>query len=138
MPTCRCVLLLGANSFDGRPRSPFASSPHSLHLLLLFRCHLDADLHRLQHLPQLQPLGVVMKALQSRTSSSSSSPVVDLIVAAIGQQRRLALLLLVLDEEEDVTQREGHLALAACQQVVVSVETGRKGVGQARVQRVGR
>lgn len=132
-PTCRCVLLLGANPFDGRPRSPLTSS----HLLLLW-CHLDANLHRLHHLPQLPPLCVVMKALQSRTPSSSSSLVGHLVVAAIGQQRRLALLLLVLNEEEDVAQREGHLALAAGQQVVVGVEAGRQGVGQARVQPMGR
>lgn len=137
MPTCWCVLLLGANSFDGRPRSPLTSSPSSSHLLLLLWCHLDADLHRLHHLPQLHPLGVVMKALQSRTSSSSS-PVGHLVVAAIGQQRRLTLLLLVLNEEEDVAQREGHLALAAGQQVVVGMEAGRQGMGQAWVQRVGR
>lgn len=135
-PTCWCVLLLGANSFGGRLLSPltsFSSSSH--HLLLLWR-HLDADLHRLRHLPKLPPLGEVMKALETPSSSPSPS-VVHLVVAAVGQQRGLALLLLVLDEEEDVTQREGHLALAAGQQVVVSVETGRQRVGQAGVQRVG-
>lgn len=75
-----------------------------------------------------------MKALQATSSSS----VIHLVIAAVGQQRRLALLLLVLDEEEDVTQREGHLALAAGQQVVVGVEARRQRVGQAGVQRVER
>lgn len=132
MPTCRCVLLLRANSFDERPLSPHTS----FHLLLLW-CHLDANLHRLHHLPQLHLLCVVMKALQSRTPSFSS-PVGHLVVAAIGQQRRLTLLLFVLNEEQDIAQREGHLALAAGQQVVVGVEAGWQGMGQTRVQRVGR
>lgn len=136
MPTCWCVLLLGANSFGGRPLSPLTSLSSSSHFLLL-RCHLDADLYRLQHLPQLPPLHMVMKALQRRTPSSSS-PVGHLVVAAIGQKRRLALLLLVLDEEEDVAQREGHLTLAAGQQVVVGVEAGRQDMGQTRLQRMGR
>lgn len=135
-PTYWCVLLLGANSFGGRLLSPLTSFPSSSHHhLLLLWCHLDADLHRLHHLPELPPLGVVMKALE--TPSSPSSSVVHLVVAAVGQQRRLALLLLVLDEEEDVAQREGHLALAAGQQVVVGVETRRQRVGQAGVQGVG-
>lgn len=133
-PTCWCVFLLGANSFGERLLPPFTSFTSSSHLLLLW-CHLDADLHRLHHFPELPPLGVVMKALQ--TPSSSSSPLAHLVVAAVGQQRRLALLLLVLDEEEDVAQREGHLALAAGQQVVVGVEAGGQLVAQAGVQRVG-
>lgn len=131
MPTCRCVFLLGANSFGGDPLSPLTPS----HILLLRR-HLDANLHRLHHLPQLPTLRVVVQALQSRTPSTSS-PVGHLVVAAIGEQRQLALLLFVLNEEEDVTQREGHLTLAAGQQVVINMEAGRQGVGQTWVQRVG-
>lgn len=140
MPTWWCVLLFWANSFDGRPLSPFTSVPSSSHLLILLWRHLNADLHRLHHLPQLYPLAIVVKALQhgARPRPSASSPVGHLVVAAIGQQRRLALLLLVLDEEEDVAEREGQLALAAGQQVVVGVEAGRQGVGQAGVQWVGR
>lgn len=115
VPTCWCVFLLGANSFGGHPLSPL-TSPH----LLLLWCHLDADFHRFHHLPQLPPLCVVMKALQSWTASTSSS-VGHLVVAAIGQKRCLTLLLLVLNEEEDIAQREGHLTLATGQQVVVSV-----------------
>lgn len=134
-PTCWCVFLLGANSFGERLLSPLTSFTSSSHHLLLLWRHLDADLHRLHHLPELPPLGVVTKALQ--TPSSSSSSVVHLVVAAVGHRWRLALLLLVLDEEEDVAQREGHLALAAGQQVVVGVEAGGQRVGQAGVQRVG-
>lgn len=44
----------------------------------------------------------------------------------------------MLDKEEDVSQGEGHLALAAGQQVVVGVEAGGQGGGQTGVQRVGR
>lgn len=132
MPTCRCVFLLGANSFGWHPLSPLTSS----HLLLLW-CHLDANLHRLHHFPQIPSLYVVMKALQSRTPSTSSL-VVHLVIAAIGQQRRLALLLLVLNKEEDVAQWEGHLTLATGQQVVVSVQARWKGMGQIRLQQVGR
>lgn len=132
MPTCRCVFLLGVNSFGWHPLSPLTST----HFLLLW-CYLDADLNWLQHLPKFPSLYVVMKALQRRIPSNSS-PVVHLVKAAIGHHRCLALLLLVLNEEEDVTQWDGHLTLATGQQVVVGVQARWQGMGQISLQQVGR
>lgn len=116
MPTCRCVFLLGTNSFGWNPLPPISSS----HFLLLW-CYLDANLHRLHHLPQLPFLYVLMKALH-RGTPSFSTLLAHLVIATDRQKCRLALLLLVLDKTEDVTQWESHLTLATGQQVMVGVQ----------------
>lgn len=128
--TCVCVLLLGANSFDGRPPLSLLTCVSSAdHFLLLLWRHLDANLHRLRHFPQLV---LVLQAVQGGAPPTPASLLTDLVGAAIGQQ--LTQFFLVLDKKEDVAQREGHLTLAAGQQVMVRVEAGGRGVGQ----RVGR
>lgn len=134
VPTCRCVLLFGENSFGGHPRTPLPSS-----LLLLLRRHLDADLHRLHHLSQVRLLRVVVVVVEAlQTPSTAPAPLAHLVIAAVGQQRHVALLLLVLDEEEDVAQWEGHLTLSAGQQVVVGVQARWKGLGQVGLQQMRR